>query len=57
MERDVGVHQRAVLVQPRRRVFVAQAEVEGHIGADLPRVGEVIRLAQRAELRHRERHR
>ena len=57
VERDRRVHQRAVRVEPWRRVFVAQAEIERHVRADLPRVGEVIRLAQRAELRHRQRHR
>ena len=49
------VHQRAVLIEPWRRVFVTQAEIERHVRADLPRVGEVIGVAQRAELRHRER--
>ena len=57
VEWDGRVHQRAVLVEPWRRVLVAQAEIERHVRADLPRVGEVIRVAHRAELRHRERHR
>ena len=37
--------------------IVAHAEIERLVGREPPRVGEVIRLAQCAELRHRQRHR
>ena len=47
--RQVGVHQRAALVEPRRRVFVAQSVIERHVPAHAPRVVEVVRLADRAE--------
>ena len=49
MEGQVRVDQRAGLIEPRRGVFVAQPEIERHVVAHAPRVGEVVRLARRAE--------
>ena len=53
-ERHVGVDQRAGFVLERRDVFVPDAEIERHVVAHAPRVGEVVALADRAEFRHRQ---
>ena len=53
-ERHVGVDQRAGFVLERRDVLVPQAEIERHVVAHSPGVGDVVALADRAELRHRQ---
>ena len=53
-ERHGGIDQRAGFVLERRDVLVPQAEIERHVVAHSPGVGEVVALADRAELRHRQ---
>ena len=54
--RQIRVDQRAALVEPWWHVLVADSEIERHVPAHPPRIGEVVRLADRAELGRRERH-
>ena len=56
-KRQERVDQRAALVEPRWHVLVADAEIERHVVAHAPRIGEVVRLAGGAELGSRQRHR
>ena len=53
-ERHGGIDQRAGFVLERRDVLVPQAEIERHVVAHSPGVGEVVALADRAEFRHRQ---
>ena len=53
-ERHGCVDQRAGFVLERRDVFVPQAEIERHVVAHSPGVGEVVALADGAEFRHRQ---
>src|SRR5262245_14529052 len=51
---QVRVDQRAALVEPWWNVLVAESEIERHVTTHPPRIGEVVRLADRAEVGRRE---
>src|SRR5688572_15643055 len=53
----MDVHQPSGLVEPRRCVLIAQADVERQVGAEFPGVVDVVILAERAELNLRQRDR